>query len=235
MQKVHFVTYADSNYRGQQILLSNQAKDSAQFDSVIMLTEQDLKSSSYYEKNKSILDRTDEGIDGRVKPGFFAWKPWVIHEAFQKIDDNDIVMYIDCGDKLKNLQQLRGALLKSMNHIDVLLTKGAFKNSQYTKADCFVYMNAFSPKIIHAIQIEAGILVFKKTEFCKTLIRKWARFCMDARIITSDANVCGQENMPDFVEHRWDQSILSILAEKHDLFQSDLMRNFVDCNAQDNK
>jgi len=43
------------------------------------------------------------------------------------------------------------------------------------------------------------------------------RFAQDPRILTEAPNTCGLANYPDFFEHRFDQSILSLLARKYEI------------------
>jgi uncharacterized protein YndB with AHSA1/START domain len=69
--------------------------------------------------------------------------------------------------------------------------------------------------------LDASFLVLVKTEKSVAFIREWFLYCSQAQILTDHPNVCGHPNLPDFLEHRWDQSILSLLAarEKIELFR----------------
>ncbi len=40
-------------------------------------------------------------------------------------------------------------------------------------------------------------------------------YCQDRASVTDDPNVCGKNNLPEYVQHRHDQAILSVLAAKH--------------------
>jgi hypothetical protein len=45
----------------------------------------------------------------------------------------------------------------------------------------------------------------------RRFVEMWLDACTDARVLTDAPNTCGQPNLPGFVEHRHDQSVLSVL------------------------
>lgn len=233
MQKIYFINYSDEKYESQQANLNAIAEASGQFDVILPWTRKDIVESDFYTKNKELLDAMPIGDDGRVKPGFFLWKVFIISETLKRMNYNDVLMYIDCGDALYNTEGLRDFLLKKTKNIEVILTDGAFKNSAYTKRDAFVLMNCDNERYHNAIQVEAGIFVCKKGQFSNYIVRTWLKYCCDRRIISDDPNVCGKENLPDFVAIRWEQSCLGLLRIKNDIYSSGEMREFVTCNACD--
>ncbi len=232
-KKLFFVTYADENYKAQQERLYNEAVESKQFHCILPFTREMMMKTNFYEKNKALLDEAPIGQDGRVKPSFFAWKPWVILSALERMDFGDVLLYIDCGDTLNETETLEKFLFEKTQNIDIILTDGAFPNKQYTRRDCFVLCGANSEKYYDAIQVEAGIIVVKKTAQSLSIINDWLKYACDRRIISDDANTCDLENFPEFKEHRWDQSILSILKIKNQIYSSNEMRRFVYCNRRD--
>jgi hypothetical protein len=55
----------------------------------------------------------------------------------------------------------------------------------------------------------------RKNDFVINFINEWLHYAKDYRIITDSANECGLPNYPEFVDHRHDQSILSLLGGKY--------------------
>ena len=45
----------------------------------------------------------------------------------------------------------------------------------------------------------------------------WLEYCCDKRILTDIPNTCGKKNLPEFKGHRRDQSVLSLLAQRHSI------------------
>jgi hypothetical protein len=51
------------------------------------------------------------------------------------------------------------------------------------------------------------------------IVEEWLTYCMDPRIITDQDNTCGQPNLPEFRDHRHDQSVISLLVAKYRIEQ----------------
>ena len=83
----------------------------------------------------------------------------------------------------------------------------------------------------NATQVEAGIVVVKKTERSKKIVEEWLEYSKNENIITDIPNVSGKENFSCFVDHRHDQSIISNLAKKYNLLLDNTIRRWVTCNV----
>ena len=223
MPKINLLTYSDTNYSQLQKTLSENAILSRAFNNVISKTREDLQKTEFYHKHKEILDQSRGG-------GYWLWKPFFILQQLCTMQPNDILMYVDCGDVLQDLDSLRKFLKTKMENLDVLLTKGAFKNSLYTKRDCFVLMGCDNKAYWDEIQMEAGILVFKNTMQSKEILNKWIQYCSNPKISTDVENTCEEPNLEGFIDHRHDQSVLTNLSIMYNLYSSSEMRQFVTCN-----
>jgi hypothetical protein len=67
------------------------------------------------------------------------------------------------------------------------------------------------------VQTLASFFVCQKTATTVSFFEEWLRYAQDPLILTEQPNECGLPNYPDFFEHRFDQSILSLLARKYDI------------------
>lgn len=167
---------------------------------------ENIKNTEFYRKNKSLLD-TPKGL------GYWSWKPYIILEALKKVNDGDIVVYADCG--LEIIDNLAPLLDIVNNKEDILLfSNGNLLNARWTKRDCFILMECDNKDYWYSLQCDAAFSLFKKTGKSISFVEEWLRYALDTRIISSDKNVMGGKNIPGFREHRWDQSILSLLAKK---------------------
>jgi len=234
MNKLYFATYADQNYLHQQLALNELANSTGQFDGLLAYSKHIVQKSRWYQKNHELFEERGLGEDGRVKPGFFVWKPWIIFHALENcMQEGDVLMYIDCGDTITEHETLREFLLEKMQNLDVLLTDGAFPNYKYCRRDTFVGMGCDTPEYHNAIQVEAGIIVVKKTVRTMELISEWLKLCQDRVLISNDENKLGLPNLEGFVFHRWDQSILSLCKIRRGIFSDNSMRKYVLCNIND--
>jgi hypothetical protein len=78
-------------------------------------------------------------------------------------------------------------------------------------------MNADQKGFERTRQFLASFIVVRKSAFSIQFIEQYLQYCTNPNILTDLANVCGLPNYPDFVSHRHDQSVFSLLAKKYGL------------------
>jgi len=167
---------------------------------------ENFKKTNFYSQYKELLDQP-KGL------GFWAWKAYIILEAFNSINDNDIVIYSDCGHEIiADLQPLIDICQKSAPIL--LFENGNLDNASWTKRDCFIRMNCDSKKYWYGKQVDASFALFRKSKLTINFLEEWLTFCCDWQANTNNINSLGKSNLPSFIEHRWDQSILSLLSIK---------------------
>lgn len=147
--------------------------------------------------------------------GYWVWKPFIILDALNQMEDGDIVLYTDAGmDVIHNLDPLFDLAEKH----DVALFKigGDHLNRTWTKRDCFIGMNCDEPKYWNSIQLTASYQLWKKTHKNLEILKEYLKFCGVPTIITDMPNIYGT-NFLEFKDHRHDQSILTNLSVKHNI------------------
>jgi hypothetical protein len=170
---------------------------------------EDIKSSAFYHRNKAILDEPRGS-------GLWLWKPYIVQEALRQATEGDIVIYCDAGIEI--IADLAPVISICSTEQPVMLFGNCnFLNSHWTKRDAFVLMNGDSPEYWSSLQCDAAFGVFRKSKEADSFIGEWLHFAEDDRILSDKPNTCGLENLPGFIEHRFDQSVLSLLAHKHQL------------------
>lgn len=205
-----YINYADFNYRGHQNFLLEYIIENKIYDTVCPYTREWLETTDFYSKHKSILDKD------RLA-GYALWKPYIISETFKKINDGDIIVYMDCGDYPK--KNIDRCIQNYMQHHDQYFIAGNFTtiNKWWTKRDCFHYMNCDEEKYWDCIQLEDGFIALRKNDFNIKLVEEWLEYCCNENIITDIPNTCGLDNLEGFKDHRHDQSILTNLQIKYNL------------------
>lgn len=218
---IHFITYSDEKYKEQQNNLDLHAE---KFFKLNSYNREWLITTKFYEKNKEILDLPRGG-------GYWLWKPFIILETLNKMNDNDLLFYLDSGDKFRDgLCQFLNDYF-SNNNVDSLLTFGGEnKQKWYTKRDTFILMDCDSPEYHNHIQLEAGVVCLKKTDKTIKLVSDWLHYCSNPNIITDIENIT-KPNLEGFKDHRHDQSILTNLAVKYSLNINNLLRQYITCNV----
>lgn len=216
----YFLTYSDNLFfRERQLQLSSQMKD---FFFPVMETRNQLKNTIFYQKFKDILDMPRGG-------GYWLWKPYLISSLLEDLDYNDIILYLDCGDKVNSSIFQFIESWESLDE-DCIFTSGVSQQKDFTKGDCFHLMDCKEDRFYNRRQIEAGIILIKKTDLTVSLVKEWLKFCENPHILTDFSNLY-MDNLPNFIDHRHDQSVLTNLLEKYQIPTCERLRNYITCNV----
>lgn len=223
----HLVTFADEKFKDKQDALCKQA-ESLGFNTHAY-THEWLKQTHFYKENKYILEQK-RGL------GYWLWKPYIILETMNKVNDDDIIFYIDCGDLFfpeVDGQKMTDVIESLLRYNNCLFISYGNTNKTWTKKDCFVYMDCDYEGCWNAPQLEAGVSYWKVNLKSKEIVQEWLDYCKDHRILTDSENVCGLENDPSFIDHRHDQSVLTNVVTRRRLSYDDIgiYRKFTFPNA----
>ena len=167
---------------------------------------QGIKTALFSENSLTVEEK--KGYFGERGYGFWFWKPLIIKKALETYPE---ILYTDVDYTILNPTD---ALL---DETGLTLFTYPFQNRIWTKRDCFYYMNCDEERYWNTQHLEAGISVWKRNDFTLSLLDEWIHYCADKRILSDDANVSGLSNLPEFKDHRHDQSILTNLKEKYGL------------------
>jgi hypothetical protein len=192
-------------YRSRAGLVSSARRHGV--SEAFSFTGRDLKKTSFYRRSRHILGQRRGG-------GYWLWKPYFILEAMQSVPEGSIILYADAGIEVTgDLTPLFDIVVDRGGSL--LFCNEGRSNRVWTKRDCFVLMGCDSEAFWDAENITAGFHLHVNNRAGRGFIREWLEFCLDDRILTDRPNTCGLPNLPGFIEHRHDQSILAILAKKH--------------------
>jgi hypothetical protein len=209
MRKVHLVSYATGRFKGVQYELNESARAFG-IDNIISYDDADLHETGYYLQNRHILDDV-------CGAGFWAWKPYFILSALRQLRDGDILLYCDAGSLIVESPDPLIELAEKHPRGIILFDARPLKCRQFTKRDCFVRMNCDRPAFWNANKIIATILLVRRCPRAVAFLEEWLYYCQDRAIISHDPNQCGLSDLPGFIQHRSDQSILNVLAAKYRL------------------
>jgi len=146
--------------------------------------------------------------------GYYIWKPFLISKILKTLDNDKILIYIDSTDKPSI--NFFNFVINHFDSDDNLFINRGYNHGQWTKRDCFYYMNCDNNEYYNKVQLEAGIIGMKNTNQNLEILSEWYEWMKNPNILTDDANICGLPNLPNFMEHRHDQSILTnMIIEKN--------------------
>jgi hypothetical protein len=219
--KKTLLTLCDGPYEQNRQLLNSIANSKGCNQISLKFTDLDVE---FTEQVKNILT-IKRGL------GLCVWKPYIILNAFKNMNEGECAVYVDSADILH--PDIFDYIDNKIKENNILLVPSPNRNLQkhFTKRDCFIMMDCDKQEYWDAIQIEAGLVVAKKNETTIKILEEWLHFCKNENIITDIPNICGVDNLTNFVTHRHDQSIMSNLAVKYGLLVDPILLNFIRHNV----
>lgn len=226
MGKVVFITFADSKYKLSLLRLRNQVKKSKYITDKYFFTEKDL--------DKDFKENFHPWLYRRGY-GYWKWKSYLVKKIFDTLNEGDIIIYADAGcvfnagaderllyyiNRVKNSKS--GLLVFAQNYIE----------KDWTKADCFNYFGILNDKTItDTPQNWAGSFLICKNNISNKIIYEWADVSINHYDLITDKRSL-IKNSNSFIEHRHDQSVLSILSK---IFKAEIIPSSeIDNNNFDN-
>lgn len=211
--KLTVVNFADNSFKTQQRWNNFSAKLLGRADRVISYSPSDIK---------DYLDAHPEFFKYKKGYGNYFWKPYIILKALDQVSENDFLFYSDSGSVvLRNLRNLCRELISKDK--DIMVFRLPLIEKQWTKKDCLILLDGNKPEYYNSSQVMGGFILTRKTETGKAFIKSYMKACENEQIISDMENKI-EPNFSEFLEHRHDQSVLSILAKKsnHVLIEQDL-------------
>jgi len=222
--KKYFLTFASSDLQKSLNRITKEANDLNFYDYILSYSEIDLESNF---KN-FFYNYLKYGVRGF---GYWCWKPQVILQILNKMDDGDILQYSDVGCHLN-----KNGLDRLFQYFELtkITEKGilAFQNKlpeyplkydgremlnyleyEWVKGDLIDYFNIRNnANILYTPTIGATVIFIRKCEKSVQIINEWLNIIKyDFHFI--DDTKSKSPNIDGFIEHRHDQSIFSILCK----------------------
>jgi hypothetical protein len=224
-QKINFLTFGDARMKASADRITAQALSMDIFDNIYVTNENNL-SPDFVEK---MHDRLIYGSRGF---GYWCWKPQIILQTLQNMNDDDILLYVDVGCHLENgeiaLQKFQSYITKiNESKTGILVNEITQKEFQYTKGDLFECFGVYNDmNFTHTKQRCATPMFVKKTELTLKIIKEWLYFHIENFYFTTDAP-SRVPNFEGFVENRHDQSVFSLISKKYDFIVFENKNEFI--------
>jgi len=209
-----FITFGGptQNFYNAVDRVCQQAREFGLFDEVVGFTDKDLKNDvEFWEKNGAFIESHKRGY------GYWIWKSYINFKTLQRIEQGDIVVYADSGCELRiqyinRMKEYFDIVTKSDKGIIGITLN--FEERHWTKTDAVAKLDC-SEFFNDKYQVVATAFIYKKCENTCSIIEKWYSNCCshNHHLITDAPSVL--PNAHDFIEHRHDQSVFSLLMKKH--------------------
>lgn len=145
--------------------------------------------------------------------GLWLWKPYFVQKALKSIKDGEFLFYCDSGTVvIRDVRYLIRDLEASGQ--DMMFFSLPLLEKQFTKRECFKILGMDADEDGNANQTMGTYFLLRKTRDVEAFISDWLEKCCDERLISPEHFCSGVQESPDFVAHREDQSVLSLLLRK---------------------
>ena len=226
--KKYFLTFASADLEKSLNRITEEANDLNFYDSILSYSEIDLDpnfKNFFYKYFKY-------GVRGF---GYWCWKPQIILQVLDKMDDGDILQYSDVGchlnkkglDRLSQYFELTKKTEKGILAFQNKLPEYPLKYDgremlnyleyEWVKGDLIDFFNVReNEKILNTPTIGAGVFFIRKSEQSVEIIKKWLDIIKINFNYINDAE-SNSPNFVGFIEHRHDQAIFSILCKLNNI------------------
>ena len=186
--------------------LVRQVKQTRRFYGVVAFDERDLKGKI----STSFLQQNVRGF------GLWVWKPRIILSALDKFPECDFVVYLDAGCEVNSTPRALERLDEYVKICDIsegLAFEIPFQEKAWTSD--FVLRELQAMNLSETNQIAGGMFLLKNIPKNRLFLEQWSSWMEreNYRYLIGDA----PDDLPKevFKEHRFDQSIFSILWKLH--------------------
>jgi hypothetical protein len=206
--RIILTALSDINFAPSRAILINSAPIGGKEIETHDHDFEEIKETNFYKENQSIF-KYKKGL------GYWLWKPYIIYQELQKLENGDVLIY--CDSEIKIIDSL-SPLIKLTEQQPIILFGNCMDgNSLWVKRDCFILMDCDTPEYWFSPHCDAAFIILKKSDTAMSFTKEWLEYCKNDNILTDIPNSCGKDNLEDFIDHRWDQAVLSLMAQKYKL------------------
>lgn len=222
--RVHLLTYATPNFAHHAQSLADSAI-AVGFESGRVYGPQDIEGTAFQARNAALL-AAPRGA------GFWLWKPYLILKRLEQLGPDECILYSDAGRTgyyaFTSLPQRLIALMQSQGKGYLLGCPVPHLGSirEWTKRDCLELMEAAEGAVLEAPLLMTWSIWTNSPESV-AFLKAWLAYACDQRCLSNWPNELGKPDFDGFREHRFDQSIMSILAHQRAAPRADFSKALV--------
>lgn len=209
--KYHLVSFADGAFVKRANDFEVEADNTGLFDSIKVFNFAGLE-RDYRINHERFIRNNPRGF------GYWIWKPQSILQTLSAASVGDIIVYMDVGFELNAT-----AIYRMKEYFNLMMASKykmlSFSNThteyRWTKMDLAsrLGLTTSSPHLL-TTQLAAGFIIFQYTQENAQLIKQWRDLAIEKNYHYSSDATSLEANHPEFIEHRHDASIFSLLRKQ---------------------
>lgn len=202
------VTYSTESFASLRKLNLKSAYKRGKADITFEYTPDDID-ESFREKNKIILSY-------QRGAGLWLWKPYIINKALSCLNEGDYLIYSEAASiYTRPIRRLINSL--ELSGQDIMVFELPLISEQWTKHETFVRLHCENRGFEKRNQISASFILLKKSIHSVTFVKDYLEACCDEVAISSVQFDKSIENSKNYIAHREDQSVFSLISMKYNL------------------
>ena len=191
--------------------LTGQAAQLDLFDRIIGFTDKDLKADQdFWAKHGAFIEKNKRGY------GYWIWKPYLIEKTMKTMTDGDLLLFLDAGCEIDARKRPEMEKAFEIAKRDLILGTLTYREGDWNKADVVHKLGMHETSHMNTPQRQTGANLFLVDRLTRSLVSKWYELACDYHMIDDSPSVI--PNLPEFREHRHDQSLFSLLTKKNNLY-----------------
>lgn len=199
------LSYADSLFLKSKERYRAQLAETKIFHEILFLGPDDLD-EEFSARHKDFIKKSRRGY------GFWIWKPYIIYKQLLKMADGDILVYGDTGNTVSGTSEEFRTAIMEVDDFDIIAEQHN-RIGAHCKKDVIRRLGVNVEEYRYKPVAEANRIVIKNSHTMREAIKEWYEACCDYRNI--DESESEEPNFPEFVFHRWDQSVFAIIFNKY--------------------
>lgn len=213
MARVHFLTFGDGSpqFRGAAARLQREAASARIFATAERYDLRRLRDEypEFWAQHGRLF------LNAQTRMGYFLWKPFLISARLSAMSENDFLVYIDAGCEILpgNMHELMDWLPTEPGlDVSAVPLEDAHSTVRWTHGCCLAHLDPAN-KYLSRPMIAATFMFLRNTNASRNLAAKWLEWSVfdDYSCLRSRP---GDQERPEFQEHRWDQSIFNLLLQE---------------------
>lgn len=207
MSRIVFLSFANKKY-GSALEQIKKSVAGFGFDEVRLMTENDLPADIQKKMNAKVYHR---GY------GYWRWKPYLVMAALNQLQEGDILVYSDAGNRWNDAgKSTFDQYISSLKQEDCsfLVFSQPFLEKDWTKGDIFKALSLTDDmEKAMSLQLWAGCFMVRKSKESTETVRSWNHYVNETEDLVTD-KVSHYPNFVGFQENRHDQSVFSLLVKQ---------------------
>lgn len=200
--------YADAAKR-----LEKQANRTNIFDTVLVYNADDLRElDEFWNLHGDFIENNPE------KFGYGIWKSYIVFKMLLVMSDGDVLMYADASCdfdiECENIKEIFKEIV-SKDGFEICTSLAENSEHLVSKLDLVYSMNMIEHVDYQKPQVESIAFIMKKSDVTMRFVKSWYSLCCEHNLLTKKNY---NFSFRDFIEHKCEQSIFSLLLKKMNLY-----------------